>query len=160
MTSFELGVLVKSVAKKYQFEPFIIQAFIQTESRGENWAFRYEPKYHWLVNPQTYALHLGISEDSEIMAQMTSWGLMQIMGGVARELGFCGYLPSLCDPDIGLDLSVKKLSLLRAKYPKLEDMAASYNAGSVVMNMDGSYADSDYVDKIKFWTNYFRDKET
>lgn len=35
------------------------------------------------------------------------WGVMQVMGGVAREVGFKGsFLTELCDPEVGIESAV------------------------------------------------------
>jgi soluble lytic murein transglycosylase-like protein len=47
---------------------------------------------------------------SEAYARGFSWGLMQVMGQVARETGFDGlFLSALCDPEQGLAVGCKVL---------------------------------------------------
>jgi len=47
---------------------------------------------------------------SEAYARGFSWGLMQVMGQVARESGFDPlFLSALCDPELGLAVGCKVL---------------------------------------------------
>ena len=47
---------------------------------------------------------------TEAYARGMSWGLMQVMGQVARENGFTDhYLSGLCDPAAGVDLGCRVL---------------------------------------------------
>jgi soluble lytic murein transglycosylase-like protein len=51
---------------------------------------------------------------SEAYARGFSWGLMQVMGQVARETGFDAlFLSTLCDPEQGLAIGCK---VLRKKF--------------------------------------------
>src|SRR5260370_38705560 len=51
---------------------------------------------------------------SEAYARGFSWGLMQVMGQVAREVGFDPlFLSALCDPEQGLAIGCK---VLRKKF--------------------------------------------
>ena len=66
---------------------------------------------------------------SEAYARGFSWGLMQVMGQVARETGFdpvC--LSSLCDPDQGLAIGCKVLRR------KLDAMAGDTMRGLLAWN--------------------------
>ena len=118
---------------------------------------KYEDHYRWLVdnpNPKSIEYH----------GQRTSWGLMQIMGAVARERGFKErYFSQICEASIGIDLGCRHLVWLRDKkgYRDLSDMVAAYNAGSPRMILkDGQeqYVNQYYVDKIQ--DAYFRLFET
>ena len=73
-------------------EPALIMAIVSVESGGDPCATRYEPHYHYLFKPETFAKLNRITENTEIIQQKTSWGLMQVMGGVARERKFIGPL--------------------------------------------------------------------
>jgi hypothetical protein len=55
-------------------------------------AIRYEPAFR-----TRYVAPLGLPPTEEV-ARSISWGLMQVMGQVAREHGFAGkFLSALCD---------------------------------------------------------------
>ena len=55
---------------------------------------------------------------------------MQVMGTVARELGFEGPMPQLCEPNIGIYYGCKKLFDLNRRHLTIMDALAAYNAGS------------------------------
>jgi soluble lytic murein transglycosylase-like protein len=52
----------------------------------------------------------------------TSWGLMQVMGQSARELGYREFIPELCDPASGLywgcKIFTRKLECTGGDYQK------------------------------------------
>jgi soluble lytic murein transglycosylase-like protein len=77
--------------------PSLICAVCEQESAWNPWAIRFEPAF-WLK----YAAPHGVSV-TELNARATSWGLMQVLGQTAREMGFADpYLSALCDPATGL----------------------------------------------------------
>ena len=108
----------------------LVWAIVMTESGGDPWAMRYEPRYRYLVNARTrqpfrtlspeervsatapadFLPPAGVSADTEWTAQRTSWGLMQVMGAVARELGHKGPLSALCSPAVGVTLGCRVLA--------------------------------------------------
>ena len=147
--------LVTSKASQYGIELSLLKAFIQVESAWNPKAFRFEPNYKWFNEPALFAGKLGLTVESEKNAQMTSWGLIQIMGSTARDMGFQGYLPELIDPEIGLDCGCKFLKHLKKKYTRKTDIISAYNAGSVVRMIDGSYKNQDYVSKVVYWLRAF-----
>ena len=139
-------------AGKYKLDPYLIAAFCKVESNYNTWAMKYEDHYRWLVDsPDPVSI--------EYHGQRTSWGLMQIMGAVARERGFKErYFSQICEASIGIDLGCRHLVWLRDKKGyKGDDMIAAYNAGSPRMiRMSGGqeqyktpYVNQHYVDKIK-----------
>lgn len=128
--------------------PAITLAFIKQESAGNTYAARYEPHYRWLLDPELYAQINQITMQTEVVHQKTSWGLCQIMGGVARELGFTGPLTKLTDPNTGLYWSLKKIIQLHEKYPSLPDLISAYNQGSPRLSSMGFYKNQNYVDKV------------
>jgi soluble lytic murein transglycosylase-like protein len=72
---------------------------IEQESSWEPHAIRYEPAFR-----SRYVAPLGLPPTEEV-ARSISWGLMQVMGQLAREHGFTGrFLSTLCDPSTGLDI--------------------------------------------------------
>lgn len=123
-----------------------VMAFCVVESSLNPWAYKYEPGYKWLVGQDLNA--------SERCGQMISWGLMQVMGGVAREHGFTGPFPALCDPMTGLRYGMLHLRKLWARHQQWPDTIASYNAGRPV-RVDDKYVNQVYVDKILKWWNAF-----
>jgi hypothetical protein len=125
-----------------------IAACILTETNGNRFAIRYEPHYRYLVNPKDFADRLNISVETEEFSQKTSWGLMQVMGGVARELGFVGHLPQLIEIEFGIKYGAMKLKKCMDKYGNIHDAIAAYNAGSVRKTAGGLYFNQKHVDRF------------
>lgn len=71
------------------------------------YATRYEPKfYERYIVPMLSKLKAG-----EAYGRATSWGYCQIMGQVARELGFAGpFLAQLTDPKTNFEYGARKLA--------------------------------------------------
>lgn len=146
LSTAELRKLVESHPDRGTLPVECVMAVCMVESSLNQWAYRYEPGYKWLVGQDLSA--------SERNGQMISWGLMQVMGGVAREHGFTGYFPALCDPMTGLRYGMLHLKKFWAKYQNWPDVLASYNAGRPV-RIDGKYQNQAYVDKVlKYWNLY------
>lgn len=137
-----------------------ILAMIWQESEGQQFAYNPEPRYRWLWDvkhfrpfrkttttedldmfpPKDFPSVKG-DPDNEWWAQKASWGLMQVMGAVARERGFRGlYLPQITDPTINIKYGVEHLWLYALNHGKktLAQGLLSYNGGG----------DKEYPDKI------------
>jgi hypothetical protein len=101
----DLIALARAAAAYHELDPALVCAIIEQESAWNTYAIRYEPGFRTrYVAP----LHLPSTEE---IARSISWGLMQVMGQVAREHGFDGkFLSSLCDPALGLDLGCAVLT--------------------------------------------------
>jgi len=140
--------LIREVSRESGVDPYLIAAVVQAESGGDTYAVRYEHKWRYLYETYSYAELNDVTQQTEESLQKHSWGLMQVMGSVARELAFDGPLPRLCEPTIGLALGAKKLKELKAKYHVEEDVIASYNAGSVIKKKSGVYINEIYVDRV------------
>lgn len=149
---------ITSLCSEFGLESALVHAIIQAETAGDCWAFRFEPKFQWILpmdQVQKMAKACGISQDSEIMGQRTSWGVMQIMGAVAREFGFNEKFTKLCVPETGILYGCKQLNRLRAKYKDRKDLISAYNAGSVRRDEKGNYSNQGYVDKVSaYYENY------
>lgn len=139
--------LIKQVSESYHLDPNLVGAVVSVESSYSMWATRYEPGYIYLKNPSLYAKKLGLSEATERTMQKISWGLMQIMGGVARELGYSEHLTQLCLPEINLEFGCKKLAILLDKYKSIGDAVSAYNQGSPKKS-GVQYLNQGYVDKV------------
>lgn len=120
--------LTAKYAVKYLIDNALICALIEHESDGwKMYAIRFEPGFY-----SKYIEQLKGLTATEAYARSFSWGLMQIMGQTARELGFQGkFLAELCDPDIGIDYGCKKLRHCLDRHPNDEKAALlEYNGGS------------------------------
>ncbi len=152
MVKPEIREKIEDTAKLYGIDPDLVEAFVMAESSGNPQATRYEPAFY-----KRYIQPLipkeGITPH-EAIGRATSWGLMQIMGQVARERGFKGEFEELLTPNQGLDWGCKHLKRFLKRYdPDLDAAIASYNAGSPRRTDTGrSFVNQRYVDKVK---NYY-----
>lgn len=142
------SVIILDVSIQFRLDPNLIKAIIWQESAGNSWACRYEPKCFLSYEPMVFSKELNLTVETELTLQRSSWGLMQPLGVVAREMGFQDYLPKLCLPENGIYWGCKKLAELNDKYQDLDDVIASYNAGSP-KKMSGKYINQNYVNSVK-----------
>lgn len=138
------------VCERFGCEPSLVAALITVESRWNPYAVRFEPGYQWLHEPERYARQQGISLEAEQTFQRFSWGLMQIMGGTAREMGFSLPLPALCEGMIGIEYGIRYLVALKRNYKAQDDLIAAYNSGSAKKKANGKYINQEYVDKVNW----------
>ncbi len=139
---------ITKVSKFYRVEPELIAAFVSVESAGNTKATRYESHYRYMFQEDDFSQRNNTTRDTEIVHQKTSWGLMQVMGGVAREQGFPGPMTDLCKPAIGLTAGIKHLTKFIDKYDDLESAISAYNQGGNYKNDEGLFKNQAYVDKI------------
>ena len=146
----EYDDLIIKAAQEFRLDANLIRAIIKTESNFNTWANRYEPGCRYAVAISDFARKLDISYDTEMTNQQISWGLMQVMGFLGRELGFTDLLTMLCQPEIGIFYGCKQLRRLsdRADCPQETDIIAAYNAGSPKKTDGGFYFNQQYVNKV------------
>lgn len=142
--SVDLINLITATAELHDVDPSLCLAIADKETGLVNSKCRYETKWGYLVSPLKYAKLLGITEYTEIQQQKFSWGAMQIMGSVARELGFKGYLNDLTFPENGIFYAVKKVKVLLSKYKVEADAISAYNQGNA-RKTNGVYDNAQYV---------------
>ena len=172
MDNKDLQFYIKSISTIHGLPPSLVAAIVQVESSNNIYAYRVEPHYRYLVNVLTQDPFRGLtpdeiksekapidfgyirkvsSRDTEWWGQQASWGPMQVMGAVARELGFRGAFPELCGPR-GIEYGCKHLSNLKKRfYDKygLAGVIAAYNAGSPRRTLTGNnLVNQYYVDKV------------
>jgi len=116
----------KSIVEKNKYPDIradLVLAQIWQESSGNRYAYRFEPGYSYFYDFKAKrALHANWKSEeanrefalqelgaTEFHAQSASWGLLQIMGAVAREYGFGGSMPELGDPELNIRLGTKYL---------------------------------------------------
>lgn len=151
MTPLELKAV--EVGGMFGLPPSLVCAICKVESGWDTWACRFEPgfklKYVDKLNVQRYG---AITVETEKVMRSCSWGLMQVMGQVAREMG-CKepFLSSLCSPEVGLAYGCRKLFALSLKYATLEEVISAYNAGSPTS------ANRAYVDKILLESKHYEE---
>ncbi|HET9402524.1 MAG TPA: lytic transglycosylase domain-containing protein [Candidatus Acidoferrales bacterium] len=126
----ELITLAYGAAAKYGLEGSLICAIIEQESSWNPWAMRYEPAFFGrYVEPLVLPWKLSATEAH---SRATSWGLMQVMGQVAREARFAGeFLSMLCKPDEGMDVGCRVFAAkLAATEGSLEKALDLWNGGA------------------------------
>lgn len=103
--------LIKAKASSLGIDPSLACAVAEQESAGNPWAIRYEPAFY-----SRYETSQNLTP-TEKTARSMSWGLFQLMGESAREIGYKGDLAALCDPQTGIAwgllLLQKKLALAK-----------------------------------------------
>ena len=151
MSPEDLRALVPAIAAAHHLPPALILAMVEVESGWDPWAIRPEPawQYYWNVRdnvpyrlpggyrdseypPQDFPELTGrVGPVHEWWAQAMSWGLMQIMGAVARERGFRQpYLSALLNPATNIEWGCKVLaSHLPWAGGYLPAAVAAYNGG-------------------------------
>ena len=149
----DLQEYIDKYSEKYDIPQGLVKAIIEVESGGNTYAMRYEDHYRWLVKPfSQFHWHDG----TEKQGQKTSWGLMQIMGAVARERGFKGrYLSALTNPEIGIEYGCKHLKWQYDRYSDWQDAISAFNQGSNRKTSQGRYQNQDYVDMVvRKWKSF------
>jgi soluble lytic murein transglycosylase-like protein len=135
-------------SKAYDLDEALIGAIIAVESAGRPFATRYEPHYRWLFKVEEWAKKTHVTVGTETIHQKTSWGLMQLMGALLRELGFEDAMPQACHPVTNIRYGAKHVSKLYDRYGDMDDVIAAYNAGSPRRTETGVYENQSYVDKV------------
>jgi soluble lytic murein transglycosylase-like protein len=150
MTPAMLRTLIDAAASTAGLAGPFAAAIVRVESNGDVFAYRPEPRYRYFwdvarnrpfravspdevgskVAPADFPTLTG-SREQEWWAQQASWGLMQIMGAVAREEGFTApFLTELVDPAANLTVGCRHLrGLVQWAGGDLSKAAAGYNAG-------------------------------
>lgn len=147
--------LVNIKAKVHNLDPALIAAVIYTESLGNTFAVRFEPGFRYLVKPRAIAREVGCTEDTMIILQKMSFGLMQVMGAVAYEEGLRSEPPSarwpttLLDPVKGVEYGCRHLVRKKSTYGSDPGrIYAAYNAGSPRTQSNGDYVNQTSVDRF------------
>ena len=108
--------MVQQVAAAHELDPALVCAVIEQESCWNPWAMRYEPAFFAKYVASLYTNNKVSA--TEAYARGFSWGLMQVMGQVAREAGFDSpFLSALCDPEQGIAIGCK---VLRKKFDAMQ----------------------------------------
>lgn len=150
--------LIRDAAARHRVRTPLAVAICAQESSFDPDAWRPEPKYRYLWNvrnevpfrrltPEEISSEvappdfpfLGVSRAQEWWGQQSSWGLMQVMGAVAREHGYRrSFFPGLCKPEVGLEYGCRFLARLLARYDE-QDAVSAYNAGRPTIDNNEKY---------------------
>jgi soluble lytic murein transglycosylase-like protein len=130
----DLIALARAAAAAHELDPALVCAVVEQESAWDTHAIRYEPGFR-----TRYVAPLGLPPTEEV-ARSISWGLMQVMGQVAREHGFGGkFLSALCDPAAGLDIGC---AVLDAKLSSADSQIAR------ALELWNGGANADYASQV------------
>lgn len=145
--------IVRAAASK-GLPPALLAGLVCQESAGDPQARRFEGHYRWLFGDDIHEkikLPSDVDLADDLVLQHYSWGLCQIMGAVAREYGFAGYMKELSEkPDLNLDIGVRHLS------NKIRQARGDIRRGLLLYNGGGN---RHYPDKVLAWSMYFNDCE-
>lgn len=143
-------------APQFSLDPALVAAFAQVETGAVPDKVRFEPKWSYLVDVVTYSKLLQITEATETTLQKCSWGAMQVMGSVAREHGFNGYLHKLSSPTLGVYYGCIHLDWMKRVHGYTgNDLISAYNAGQPKKDSSGEYLNKIYVDHVNNWRDHY-----
>jgi len=142
--------LISQAAATFRLRADVLTAQVYVESGGNAYAWNPEPAYRYLwdvkrgqpfrilteeertseIAPADFPTLAG-DRDQEFWAQQASWGLLQVMGALARERHFTGpYLTELVDPLVNIGLAAGHLSdLVVWAQGDYTQALAAYNGG-------------------------------
>lgn len=145
--------IARQHAREFRLPLDLVLAIIQVESAGDPEATRFEPHYRWLWDvagnapfrlsaaeakakqpPRSFPAHRGTTPATEFIQQQTSFGLMQVMGAVARELGMARPLVALCETTTGIEYGCRQLRRLADRFYERDGygwagVVRAYNTG-------------------------------
>ena len=148
MAQQEIINIIKVNAVRFDVPQDLAVAVAQIESAFDPFAIRYEPGWKYFTDTVRYAELNMIAQQTEKILQACSFGVMQVMGAVARELGFRENLLKLSRVSVGSEYGCLKLSQLLRKYGTEEEAVSAYNAGSPRRTPENTFVNQAYVDKI------------
>jgi soluble lytic murein transglycosylase-like protein len=139
---------------RYGLPVGLVHAIVKVESSGNPWAIRYEPGFQRAyLDGKPWRIYGAVTHDTEVVARATSWGLMQVMGQVARERGFEGiYLSELCNPAAGIEYGCRQLKHFEQRHFDAHGwngVIAAYNAGSPRKDTHNVWVNLQYVHKVR-----------
>jgi hypothetical protein len=159
---------ITTASARYGLDHLLVAGLVQVESNFNQYAWNPEPRYRYYWDVKTHVpfrplVPVEVSAefpppdfhsiegdaDQEWWGQSASWGLMQVMGAVAREHGCrIPYLTELCDPATNLDYGCRHLArLLDWSHGDVERALAAYNGGTGG-NSKKPYRNQAYATKV------------
>ncbi len=148
MIEFYYRAEALAAATQHQLEPDLVIAVCLVESSGRTSAYRYEPQF-WRRYMAADPKWVGAVPERV----SASYGLMQVMYPVAREMGMAADQPpeSLFVPANGLQFGCRKLrEVLTWSKGDIAAGLAAYNGGKTKDNKPGVQPKRNqaYVDKV------------
>jgi len=169
MSGAAIAAAITTAAQRHGLDPRVVRAQAGIESAWNPWAWNPEPKYRWFWDvrlgrpfrtldlseiereapPADFHCFAG-DPDQEWWGQQASFGILQVMGAVARELGFRGhYLTQLCDLELGLEYGCLKLASELRQTGDIRSALARYNGGAKGNAPGGPLRNEAYVLKVE-----------
>lgn len=116
---------IRAAAAQWGLDPLLLEAQVLVESGGYTDAFRFEQGF-WMNYLKNKAEWAG----QNARRVSSSYGLMQIMYPVAKEIGFVGKPEELFIPEVGLWWGCKKLKqLIEWADGDMQKALVAYNGG-------------------------------
>lgn len=138
-TAFDVVIFQKG--RSHGIDPYLIKAIVAAESNFDPRAYRDEPQ---------------IGDASR--------GLMQLLLGTARWMGYAGPPEGLFDPEVNVEFGTRFLKYLRNYFAgDAGKIISGYNTGpgNVRMDASGRFTNQAYVDRVwRFWMGYRGEKKT
>lgn len=120
----------KQAAANAGLEYALVAAVVEQESSWVTWSIRYEAAYYdRYIKPLVDSGRL--KNPTEATARAFSWGLMQVMGDTARNIGYTGHIAMMCEPPTGLMIGCAVLNAkIKAAQMDVHLGLQMYNGGS------------------------------
>lgn len=153
--------LAQRTAKQFKLPYGLVCAICEVESDWNPVAMRFEPMFftRYISGKDIAKPIQPCNRVTEEIALATSWGLMQIMGATARQVGFDkAYLSELTIPEVGLTYGCRYLLNVKSKYDSygLGGIISAYNAGKPIMDKNGLWVNQSYVSKVLAAINKYK----
>lgn len=144
----EIVHIIEAKAVKYNVPARIIYGICMQESNCNQFAARFEPAWKYLVDPKKVKPK-GCSTATEENLQKFSYGIMQVMGSVLREIGYSGWLPEIySDAELQIEFGTLHLAKGIKRWGSLERGISAYNCGTPDRNKDGQVDNPEYVSGV------------
>jgi soluble lytic murein transglycosylase-like protein len=149
-TQGQITELIRRECEDVGVDTALALAIAKCESAFNPAAIRFEAHWRYFNAPHKWAAKLYITEATEKQLQMFSFGVFQLMGGTARDIGYDGPLVALLEPTPGVVWGVKNIKRLAEKYESEEHLIAAYNAGTPRRDArTGEFMNQIYVNRVK-----------
>jgi soluble lytic murein transglycosylase-like protein len=130
MTREQMIAAAVAAATKHGLPPQIICGIAERESTWNPWTIRYEPAFFTKYMEALWT-HGMVKDITEAQARSFSWGLMQVMGQTARELGWAGDIAALCDPEVALEYGCRAFAeRMKTRQGNAPAALLAYNGGA------------------------------
>ena len=134
---------LEAIAQQFSLDPDLLHAQVLVESGAKTHAYRFEPGF-W----HRYMMNKPEWDGANPERVSASYGLLQIMYPVARELGYRDIPEHLFAPVTGLHWGAKKLQTLKDwAQGDMERALAAYNGG-MGGNKQRPFRNVEYVNKV------------